>query len=117
MRLVADAISNAKSRFDVSDAPKALLDRQVVEAWYKRNAERSKARTESAAADSSNTPTSEVGGYVSSEHNQGELMPLELARARRKDWDEARKRKAIKDSMEIIERMKAKAKGRGEPDA
>lgn len=109
MRLVADAIRNAKSRFDVSAAPKALLDRQAVVDWYNRNAERSRARTDALTADSSNTPTSEVGGYVSSEHNQGELMPLELARARRKDWEDARKRKAIKDSMEIIERMKRKA--------
>jgi hypothetical protein len=111
MRLVADAIRNAKSRFDVSAAPKALLSRQAVVDWYNRNAERSKARTDALTADSSNTPTSEVGGYVSSEHNQGELMPLELARARRKDWDDARKRKAIKDSMEIIERMKRKSRG------
>jgi hypothetical protein len=109
MRLVADAIRNAKSRFDVSAAPKALLSREAVVRQYQQAAERSRARTDALTADSSITPTSEVGGYVSSEHNQGELMPLELARARRKDWEEARKRKAIKDSMEIIERMKRKA--------
>jgi hypothetical protein len=109
MRLVADAIRNAKSRFDVSAAPKALLSREAVIRQYQQAAERSRARTDALTADSSITPTSEVGGYVSSPHNQGELMPLELARARRKDWEEARKRKAIKDSMEIIERMKRKA--------
>lgn len=111
MRLVSDAISSARSRFDVSAAPKALLSREAVVRQYAAAAERSKARTALPESDSSITPSSGEGGYVSSEHNQGELMPLELARARRKDWEAARKRKAIKDSMEIIERMKRKSRG------
>lgn len=111
MRLVADAISSARTRFDVSAAPKALLSREAVVRQYAAAAERSKARTALPESDSSITPSFGEGGYVSSEHNQGELMPLELARARRKDWEAARKRKAIKDSMEIIERMKRKSRG------
>lgn len=111
MRLVHDAISNARNRFDVSAAAKPLLSREAVQAWYDRNAERSKARTENSAAVSSITPVSETGGYVSSEHKQGELMPLELARAREKEWRDAKKARAIQESMEIIERMKRKSRG------
>lgn len=109
MRMVSDAISSARNRFDVSAAPKARLTRDQVVQWYADSARRKEARTASAGSDSSNTPTSEVGGYVSSEHKQGELMPLELSRARRKEWEARRKARDIKESMEIIERMRRKA--------
>jgi hypothetical protein len=56
-------------------------------------------------------PFSEMGGYTSSEHSQGELMPEELAQARRKDFREGRKRKALEESMAIIERMRKKSLG------
>lgn len=109
MRLVSDAISSARTRFDVSAAPKALLSREAVVRQYAAAAERSKARTALPESDSSITPSSGEGGYVSSEHNQGELMPLELSRARRKEWEARRKARDIKESMEIIERMRRKA--------
>jgi len=114
MRLVADAISGASSRFDVSAAPKARLTREQVVQWYADSARRKEARTALPGSDSSNTPTSEVGGYVSSEHKQGELMPLELSRARRKEWEARRKARDIKESMEIIERMRKKSHGGGD---
>jgi len=114
MRLVADAISGARSRFDVSAAPKARLTREQVVQWYEDSARRKEARTALPGSDSSNTPTSEVGGYVSSEHKQGELMPLELSRARRKEWEARRKARDIKESMEIIERMRRKSHGGGD---
>jgi len=38
-------------------------------------------------------------------------MPRELARAREKAWADARKARAIKESMEIIERMRKKSEG------
>ena len=82
-------------------------------ASYQTVANKIDARSASEAPPLITTPTSEVGGYISSEHEQGELMPRELARAREKEWREARKRKAIKDSMEIIERMKKKSRGEG----
>lgn len=109
MRMVSDTIRSARNRFDVTGAPKALLTREQVVSWYERMAlAKSKPGTASAPIPDL-PPSSERGGYASSEHSQGELMPQELARARRKAWEEARKRKAIKDSMEIIERMKRKA--------
>ena len=112
MRLVADAISGASSRFDVSAAPKARLTREQVVQWYADSARRKEARTALPGSDSSNTPTSEVGGYVSSEHKQGELMPLELSRARRKEWLAAKDARDKRESQAIIERMRQKSKGR-----
>lgn len=114
MGMVADVIGKAGNRFTVSAPPKAVLSRADVVAWYQRNAERSKARTIVTGSESDLPPLSEAGGYTSSEHSQGELMPRELERERQKEWLDAKKRRAIKESMEIIERMKAKAKGRGE---
>lgn len=114
MGLVADALRGAASGFIVGAPPKAVLSRQAVVAWYQQNAERSKARTIVTASDPNLPPLSEAGGYTSSEHSQGELMPRELERQRRAEWLDAKKRRAVKESMEIIERMKAKAKGRGD---
>jgi hypothetical protein len=111
MGLVADTLRNAGRRLPVSAAPKALLTREQVSGWYKQMAERREARTALPGSDSSLTPSSEEGGYVSSEHKQGELMPLELARAREKEVRDARKRRALKESLEIIERMRRKSKG------
>jgi hypothetical protein len=109
MRLVADALRHGNGNSGLAGAPKALLTREAVVAQYQRFAAKSSERAAHLLSDPDLPPSSERGGYVSSEHEQGELMPLELARARRKEWDEARKRKAIKDSMEIIERMRRKA--------
>ena len=114
MGLVADALRGAASGFTVGAPPKAVLSRQAVVAWYQQSADRSKARTIVTASDPNLPPLSEAGGYTSSEHSEGELMPRELERERRAEWLDAKKRRAIKESMEIIERMKAKAKGRGE---
>jgi hypothetical protein len=117
MRMVSDVISGAGNRIHVTGAPKALLTREQVVSWYDRMALAKSKPGTATAGDPDLPPSSERGGYVSSEHTQGELMPLELARARRKEWDEARKRKAIKDSMEIIERMRRKApRGGGDHD-
>jgi len=106
MRMVADTVRNARNHFDVSAAPKALLSRDAVVRQYQQAASRSKARTDALTADQIITPTFEVGGYTSSEHSQGELMPQEVARARRKEWLAAKDRRAIKESMAIIERMR-----------
>lgn len=111
MGLIADTLRNAGRKLLVSAAAKPLLTREQVAGWYKQMAERKEARTALPGSDSSITPISEMGGYVSSEHTQGELMPLELTRAREKEVREARKRRAIKESMEIIERMRQRSKG------
>ena len=109
MRMVADVLRHGNGNSDAPGAPKALLTRDAVVQQYQQFASRSREREALRLSAPDLPPSSERGGYVSSEHKQGELMPLELARARRKEWDEARKRKAIKDSMEIIERMRRKA--------
>ena len=114
MGLVADTISKARSGFTVSAPAKPVLSREQVVDWYARNAERSKLRTIVTESDQIIPPLSDAGGYTSSEHRQGELMPRELERERRQAWLDAKKRRAVKESMEIIERMKVKAKGRGE---
>jgi hypothetical protein len=110
MRLVADALRHGNGNSGLAGAPQALLTREAVVAQYQRFAAKSSERAAHQISDPDLPPSSERGGYVTSVHSQGELMPLELARARRKEWEEARKRKAIKDSMEIIERMKRKTR-------
>lgn len=116
MGLVADTIRKAGRDLPVSAAAQPRLTREQVARWYARNAERAAARTETAAADSSLPPLSEAGGYVSSEHNQGELMPRELEKERRREWRERRDRKLKEDSQAIIERMKNLARARGGND-
>ncbi len=111
MGLVADAVRNAGRGLLVSAAPKALLTREQVSGWYKQMAERREARTALPESGSDLLPLRWEGGYVSSEHKQGELMPLELARAREKEVRDARKRRALKESLEIIERMRRRSKG------
>lgn len=116
MGLVADTIRAAGRDLPVSAAAQPRLTREQVARWYVRNAERAAARTENAAADSSLPPLSEAGGYRSSEHNQGELMPRELEKQRRQEWRERRDRKLKEDSQAIIERMKNLARARGGND-
>lgn len=114
MGLIADVIGKARDRFNASAVPKGLLKRDDVVRWYDEHARRSKARTTLTGSQSSSSPPSFEGGLLSSEHSQGELMPLELERQRRKDWLDAKKARAVKESMEIIERMKQLARKRGD---
>lgn len=114
MRLVSDVLGHGNRNYGLTAAPKGLLTRDAVVRQYQRFAEKSSERAAHLISDPDLTPSSGEGGYVSSEHKQGELMPQELARARRKEWEEARKRKAIRESMEIIERIRRKAHGGGE---
>jgi len=100
-----------RAPFDASAPPKAVRSIEHTRRTYQEVARRVEARTALSGSDLIITPTSEVGGYVSSEHEQGELMPRELARAREKAWADARKARAIKESMEIIERMRKKSEG------
>ena len=111
--MVSDTIRASANRSHVSAPPKAVLSRQDVVAWYQRNADRSKARTATAAPNLPITPSSGEGGYVSSVHEQGELMPEELSRQRRKEDEAARKQRAIDESMAIIERMRKRTTGEG----
>ena len=113
MGLVADFLGKSGGALSVIAPPKAVLSRDQVVRWYREMAERKAGRTFAPAPASALTPSSGEGGYTSSVHKQGELMPEELARMRRKDDTEARKRRAIRESMEIIERMKTKSEERG----
>jgi hypothetical protein len=96
---------------DANALPKTSAGRRHTAASYQVVADRVDARSASTTLPLIQTPSSEEGGYVSSEHEQGELMPLELARAREKEVRDARKRRALKESLEIIERMRRKSKG------
>jgi hypothetical protein len=111
MRLVGDTIRARHSAFNVSAAPKALLNRDAVVRQYQQAAERAKARSAVAAADSSPTLSSGERGYVSSEHEQGELMPKLLedeARERRRAEKKTRDRRLL---QEVLDRLKAKIMG------
>jgi len=54
-----------------------------------------------------------MGGYTSSEHSQGELLPKQLAEAERAEWIKGRKAKVLEESLAIIERMRKKTLGEG----
>jgi len=111
MGIVADTIRAAGARIPVSAAAEGRLTKEQVAEWYRKNAERAAARTASPSPDQIITPVLGTGGYVSSEHSQGELMPEQLAEADRKEWREGRKAKALRESLEIIERMRLKSTG------
>lgn len=108
---VTTGSSDVRLPVNVSAPPKAVRQRRHSALEYQEVARRIEARTALPDPDQIITPISEMGGYTSSEHSQGQLMPRELARARRKEWDDARKARAIKESMEIIERMRRKTRG------
>lgn len=93
----------------VSAAAEGRSGRIHSPASYQRIAGLVEARSDAPPPDPIFTPTSEVGGYVSSEHDQGELMPEQLAAARRKEDADARKARLMRESQEIIERMKRKS--------
>ena len=109
MGIVAQVSTATSARFNVSAAAEGRPTREQVVEFYKQTADRVAARSAMPAAAPDHTPSSGEEGYVSSEHKQGELMPLELARARQKEWADLKKARAIRESMEIIERMKRKS--------
>lgn len=111
MGLIADTIRKASRGFTVSAPAKPALTREQVVRSYERMRARSKARTNVTASDLNIPPLSEAGGYTTSEHSQGELMPRALERERRREWDDARKRRAVAESMAIIERMRRRSGG------
>ena len=111
MGIVAGVSTDQARRFNVSAAAEGRPTREQVVQFYNETAKRVAARCAIPVAAPDHTPSSGEGGYVSSEHKQGELMPLELARARQKEWQRRRDERAKKESMEIIERMKRKSRG------
>lgn len=113
MGLVRDAVISQAVRFRVSVAPEGRLTREQVAEWYRKNAERAAARTSFSDPALMTTPSSERGGYTSSEHSQGELMPEQLAEAERSKWKKGRAAKALAESLAIIERMRKKSLGGG----
>jgi hypothetical protein len=82
-------------------------------AEYRKLAELSSSTATPNPALKSIPPFSEMGGYLSSEHDQGELLPKQLADADRKAWRERRKAKILEESLAIIERMRKKTTGEG----
>lgn len=111
MGMVADAIRSNGRALLVVAAPKALLREERMRENQAQKQDTEARRTALLNQIRSLPPTSEVGGYVSSEHGQGELMPEQLATAGRKSFHESRKRRAIAESMAIIERMRKKTEG------
>ena len=109
MGLVADAIRGASRAFHVSGAPKALLSKEQVVRSFKQLAERVEPRTFAPNPSGSLPPIFEVGGYLSSEHSQGELMPEQLDAIAIREAKRRRERKALWESLEIIERMRQKS--------
>jgi hypothetical protein len=131
--LVAEAADRMSAASHASGAPKALLSREQVVSWYKRNAERATPRTTvsefrnagdvqsggEAAIERSRprtfdpdlTPSFGEGGYRSSEHSQGELMPEQLDAIAIREAKRRRERKALWESLQIIERMRQKSTG------
>lgn len=112
MGLVADTLGRVGREIPVSARPKAVLTREQVVQWYRQRSEASKARTTVTESDSVLPPLSEAGGYRSSEHDQGELMPRELERERRLKWEQERAERYKRESQAIIERMRKKSEER-----
>lgn len=115
MGLVADTLRNAGRRLHVTAPPQAVLTAGQVARWYAQHAARTGRSTAFAGSDSEINAPGCGGGYISSEHSQGELMPLELARQRRAVDAEARKGRYLRESLAIIDRLAARwRQGQGE---
>lgn len=114
MGLVADALRKIGGRYTVTAAAKRLLGREQVARWYAEHAERTRRSSTLSDSASDIIPPALRGGYGSSEHEQGELLPRELARQREIEAAAARKRRIVNESMAIIERMAARAAERRE---
>jgi len=109
MGLIADTIRAHGREVSTIAAPKALLREERMRENQAKMRDTEARRTLILNQLRSLPPTSEVGGYVSSEHGQGELMPEQLDAIARKDAQVRRKRKALWESLEIIERMRKKS--------
>lgn len=113
--LVADTVRNIRGNLHVTAPPQAVLTPGRVARWYAQHAARTGRSTAFAGSDSEINAPGCGGGYISSEHSQGELMPLELARQRRAVEAEARKGRYLRDSLAIIDRLAARwRQGQGE---
>lgn len=112
---IRDKVStgSSNSRLPIPDTAKAegRSGRRHSAASYQKIAERSLGTTAPPAASGSIPPFSEMGGYVSSEHSQGELLPKQLADADRKEWRKGRAARILAESLAIIERMRKKTIG------
>ena len=111
MGLVSDALRGAASGFTVGAPPKAVLSRQAVVAWYQQSAERSKARTIVTASDPNLPPLSEAGGYTSSEHSQGELLPRMVNGAPAPTPQQRRERRLKWEMYEALEKLRQRIQG------
>jgi len=115
MAIVQDLAANVGRPLPVIAPLRAALTRQQVEEFYQRQAERRQAARTDPAAPSADPPSSEKGGYATSEHSGGAPPSPE-------QWLEAdreRKRRQLERNKESFEewgkRMAEKAKkdGRG----
>ncbi len=98
---------------DVSATAEGRSGRRHSAEEYQKIADRGTSTTAPLAASGSIPPFSEMGGYTSSEHSQGELLPKQLAEADRIEWRKGRAARALAESLAIIERMRKKTLGEG----
>jgi len=75
MDLVADVAGKMTAKVSAIAPSAGKLTRQQVVEWYQRMSDETRARTDVSVLPDPNSPPSEGGGYVSSEHLQGELTP------------------------------------------
>ena len=108
---VSTSSSNSRLPSDVIASGGAASGRRHSAASYQKIADRSLGTSSPPAASGSIPPFSEMGGYTSSEHSQGELMPEQLTAADRKAWREGRKARVLQESLEIIDRMRRRTLG------
>jgi hypothetical protein len=111
MRMVSDVVGVRKRAFTVSAAPKAPVDTVQLMRSYRHLARGQEARSTVPASPLIQTPSSEEGGYTSSEHSQGELLPKMVNGAPAPTPDQRRERRVKWEIFETLERIRKKATG------
>jgi len=111
--MVSDVVSSARNRSHVSAAPKAPVNMEQLMGSYRHLAGGQEARSAVPASPLIQTPSSEEGGYTSSEHSQGELLPKMVNGAPAPTPRQRAERRVKWEIFETLERLRKKATGEG----
>lgn len=89
MKHVGGLIEKWSATSDVKHTAAGRSDVTAVRQWWHKQAEKGRVRTDDPTPLRDLTPASEAGGYVSSEHSSGELLPKVTAEEAARTWVES----------------------------
>ena len=109
MAVVSQVVAARDLQSSVLASGRHKLTQAQVQEWYARQKSSGAERRSDDPILPDLHPSSGGEGYLSSEHSQGELMPEQLDAIAIREAKRRRERKALWESLEIIERMRQKS--------